>query len=155
MPKQVCGARLATFAAAVVLGTGLAGCGGIDGIELQGGVFDALGVSSSNKPATKNVKVAARPGLVLPPSEQALPPPSDGASVAAAAPDGQSWPVDPEQRKVLANTQLDKQHKDFCERALTDARMRGEDGVVMGPKGNCQPGLFGNLAEALEGKKSE
>lgn len=128
------------------------GCSGFDGVELQGGVFDALGVSGSNQSRKlSDVKVEPRPGLVLPPSVDRLPEPVTG-SIAAAPPPGEAWPVDPEDRKVQASADLDRRHKEFCERALQDQRMRGEGGVVMGPKGNCQPGLFGSLTQSITGQ---
>jgi hypothetical protein len=128
------------------------GCAGYDGVELQGGVFDALGVSgSSQSRKLSDVKVEPRPGLVLPPSVERLPEPVTG-SIAAAPPPGEAWPVDPEDRKLASNADLERRHKEFCERALQDQRMRGESGVVMGPKGNCQPGLFGSLTQSIIGQ---
>lgn len=126
-----------------------AGCGGFDGVELQGGVFDALGVSGSgSSKKLSDVKVDPRPGLVLPPSVDKLPEPVTG-SIAAAPAAGEAWPVDPEDRKAANAAELDRRHKEFCERAIADARMRNESGVVMGPKGNCQPGLLGSLTQQV------
>lgn len=141
---------LALFLAAA---TAAGGCGfaGVDGVELQGGVFDAMGMSGSNKQKMSDVKVDARPGLVLPPTTDRLPDPVTG-SIAAAPQTEEAWPVDPEDRKAQARADLDKRHKAYCERALQDARMRGESGVVMGPKGNCQPGMFGALIQQVEGR---
>ncbi len=127
----------------------LTGCGGVDGVELQGGVFDAMGLSGSDKPKLAETKVEARPGLVLPPSPDRLPAPVTGSI--APAPQGEAWPVDPEDRKQQARADLDNRHRAFCERAIQDARMRGESGVIMGPAGNCQPGLFGSLTKNLTG----
>ena len=127
------------------------GCSGVDGLELQGGVFDALGVSGSGQKKLADSKVDARPGLVLPPSNEKLPDPVTGSL--AAAPDGEAWPVDPEDRRASNRAELEKRHKVACERLIQDARMRGESGVIMGPMGNCQPGLFGSLTEQLTGRK--
>lgn len=123
------------------------GCSGFDGVELQGGVFDAMGLSGSNQKRLSEVKVDARPGLVLPPSTDKLPDPVTG-SIAVAPQDG-SWPVDPEDRRAANRAELEKRHKVACERLIQDQRMRGESGVVMGPMGNCQPGLFGSLGKQL------
>lgn len=128
------------------------GCGGafgFDGVELQGGVFDALGVSGSGQKRLADQRVDARPGLVLPPSVDKLPEPVTGSLAAAPAPGGEPWPVDPEDRRALNRAAAEKQHKEFCERAIQDARMRNESGVIMGPLGNCQPGLFGSLTRQL------
>lgn len=142
------GFTLSTCLAAAAL-TG--GCAGFDGVELQGGVFDAMGLSgSSNQKKLSDVKVDARPGLVLPPSNDKLPDPVTGSI--AAGPEDASWPVDPEDRRAANRAELEKRHRAFCERAIQDHRMRGESGVVMGPMGNCQPGLFGSLGKQLGGR---
>ena len=140
----------------VMLGLGLAGslfiggCGGVDGVELNGGIFDALGLSGSGeKVSNKDLKVAARPGLVLPPEQTNLPQPQTGNPFAEA----ESWPVDPEDRKAGAKAALAKKHAEYCEVALRNARLKGETGVVTGPQGNCQPGLFGSLLGQVEGNK--
>lgn len=127
------------------------GCSGFDGVELQGGVFDALGVTGSGQKKMADTKVDARPGLVLPPSNDRLPEPVTGSL--AAAPTGEAWPVDPEDRRASNRAELEKRHKQVCERAIQDARMRGDSGVVMGPMGNCQPGLLGSLTDQLTGKQ--
>lgn len=129
----------------------LSGCGGFDGVELQGGVFDALGVSGSGQKRMADVKVEPRPGLVLPPSAEKLPEPVTGSI--AAAPQGEAWPVDPEDRRNANKAELERRHKAHCEREIQNARMRGENsGVIMGPMGNCQPGLFGSLTNQLSGR---
>lgn len=126
----------------------LGACAGIDGVELQGGVFDALGVSgSNNQKKLSDVKVEPRQGLILPPSADKLPPPETGSL--AAVPQDQSWPVDPEDRRAANRAELEKRHKAFCEREIAMARARNEGGVIMGPMGNCQPGLFGALKKQI------
>lgn len=142
--------KLKTFKG-LILSTCLAatvgGCGGFDGVELQGGVFDALGMSGSGQKKLADVKVEPRPGLVLPPTADRLPPPETGSL--AAAPTAEAWPVDPEDRRAANRAELEKRHKTHCEREIAMARARGESGVIMGPMGNCQPGLFGALKNAL------
>ena len=98
----------------------LGGCGMVDGVELQGGVFDALGVSSSSQGPRTEPKVAARPGLVLPPNEQALPQPGSAPATTGAVA-GSDWPTDPEETKARRNAAAEAQHKEFCERAKRQA----------------------------------
>ncbi len=136
----------AWLSAALAMG----GCAGYEGVELQGGVFDALGLSGSGQKRMADTKLEPRPGLVLPPKVDKLPDPVTGSI--ATAPQGESWPVDPEDKRAASRAELDKRHAEFCERAIMMARSRGESGVIMGPKGNCQPGLFGSLTQQVEGR---
>ena len=146
--------RLAAGLAGALVAAILAGgCGGglIDGVEINGGVADALGLSPSKAVKEKEPKVAARAGLVLPPDESRLPPPMEKGQVAAAP--AEAWPIDPEDNKARANAALDQKHKDYCEAALRSARFNNDNGVVMGPKGNCRPGLIGSVTGLFEGER--
>ena len=151
-PRTIMGAGLlgAGLCSALLLG-GCGGIGGVDGVDLQGGAFDALGISSSTPKKEKEPKVAARPGLVLPPSETALPPPGEKTARAGAQAD--SWPLDPEENKSRASAALDQRHKEYCEREMRNARLNNQTGVIVGPKGNCQPGLFGSLTGLFQGER--
>jgi hypothetical protein len=132
---------LATGAAAVTLAA-LGGCA--DGIELQGGVFDALGVSTTSITGKRadSTKVAARPGLVLPPSTDRLPVPGDDVTTGSAA-----WPVDPDQAKKVDRATLEAQQKAVCDKAALDEKVRKTATSVEGPLGPCDPsvlrGMFG------------
>jgi hypothetical protein len=122
---------------------GTAGCGfaGIDGVELQGGVFDALGVSGKTQKQYQEPKIAARPGLVLPPAADRLPQPGPEPAPAAVA---QEWPDDDDGRKVRMAAELDRQQAEFCEQAKLKAKMKGGDAAVAeGPKGPCTQSIFG------------
>lgn len=105
-------------AAALLLSLGLAGCGGV---ELQGGIFDALGVGSNSK-SSAEPKLARRNGLVVPPDRQALPTPGSAPKVASAGDlrgtqagaGQQSWPKDPEEAKVAQATQRQQLIAKYC-----------------------------------------
>jgi hypothetical protein len=64
------------------LATTLAGCAG-DGIELNGKIFDAMGISQSSSSTAEPV-VAQRAGIVIPPKQAALPVPGSGSDVTAS-----------------------------------------------------------------------
>lgn len=73
----------------------LGGCGGV---ELQGKVFDYMGISGDG--TKEDVRMTERAPLLLPPNLKALPQPGAGTAVATARPD---WPTNPEvQRKRIA-----------------------------------------------------
>ncbi len=141
----------------VMLGIAVGGCGisGIDGIELQGGVFDALGVSGSQKPSIDTVKVAPRPGLVIPPANYQLPDPNK-PQVAAAPPvaGGMAWPVDEKTLKAQRAAELERRHKAYCEKALQNGQLTGETDGIIGPNGPCQPGIFGAATTIFNPEKN-
>lgn len=87
--------RALRLAGALALTLGLAGCGGV---EFEGKVFDYMGLSGDRQEA--DVRMSERPPLLLPPDTRRLPPPGQGAGMAAAR---QNLPTDPEQtRKQVA-----------------------------------------------------
>ena len=91
----------ALFAATLALG----GCGGI---EFQGKIFDAVGLSGDGQEA--DPRLAERPPLLVPPDTKALPPPGNGVAVATARED---WPRNPElvQNEVVQANQDAKAKK--------------------------------------------
>lgn len=94
-------ALAAAFGAALALG----GCGGI---EFQGAVFDAVGLSGDVK--QPDVKMAERPPLLVPPNTKALPQPGSGVTVATARED---WPKNPEiERKEIQEAEKQAAIKD-------------------------------------------
>ncbi len=136
--------RTALAASALLAALALSGCG-FDGVELNGAVFDYLGVSSAAQADRgKEPQLPPRAGVVLPPQLDRLPEP--GSTDTAAAPPGEAWPVDPEQAKVAAAEQLARQHEAYCRDALWRARVQGQSDVeIRGPKGICNPSILRNL----------
>lgn len=103
--------RLAT--GLLLIGTlSLSGCGGVDGVALNGAMFDWMGISESalSKKQT-DPKVAERAPLVLPPNPNRLPEPGSGAVVQNG---DMSWPTDPEQKKVADAKERERQHLAYC-----------------------------------------
>ena len=90
----------------------LCGCGGDAGVDLNGKVFDLIGVSPAAQ-AVKNTepKVAERAPLVMPPNSSQLPAPGSGVAppIAQAA-----WPDDPDQRKRTVMQERDRLHNAYC-----------------------------------------
>jgi hypothetical protein len=125
----------ALFASALGLGCS------VDGVELNGAVFDYLGVSEAAQSKPREAKVAERPGIVLPPQLDRLPEP--GSALAPASGE-EAWPNDPDQRKVAAAADLDRQHDEFCRQALWKARVESGNNPpqIKGPKGLCNPSIL-------------
>jgi len=100
---------------ALLLGAILAlgGCGGVDGVGLNGAVFDWMGISESAM-SKKNAdpKVAERAPLVLPPNGTAsLPEPGSGRSPEAG---DINFPNDPEQKKLADAKKREQEHMAYC-----------------------------------------
>jgi hypothetical protein len=138
--------RLAGWFAAAAVGASLVLSGCADGIDLNGKVFDMVGVSPAAQEARRTEpRLAERAPLVLPPDSRRLPPPGTDAAPAAAQ---MAWPDDPQQRKVREAQERERLHLAYCrgdaewkERALASDR---EKGAPRSPYGPC-PSLFGNV----------
>ena len=87
----------------------LGGCA--DGVEVNGKLADLLGVSSAALAAkSAEPKLAARPGLVLPPDASRLPEPgsADDSNTALAS------VVDPDKKRAATQTERARLHKAYC-----------------------------------------
>jgi hypothetical protein len=133
------------IAAAVFLPLLLAGCGGIDGVELNGKIFDALGVSSSSQTKSEP-QMAERAPLIVPPSVTRLPEPGSGQSasqdVAALS--------DPELRKEAAAKERQRLHEAYCRGEIQwkdKVYKAGDAAAPRSPYGAC--GIFGVVTDNL------
>lgn len=119
------------------------GCGmSSSDVELNGGIFDLMGISGSGAGArTAEPKIAPRAGLVLPPSEDRLPRP--GESGAAPASTAEAWPDDPDQRRIRSAAQLDRQQAEFCRKQALLERTGDTQILPDGPKGPCTTSILG------------
>ena len=134
----------------------LTGCANTD-LELEGGLFDLVGISSSAlSESNREPKVAARNPLVVPPRTDRLPPPGTRA-VAAPAPataPQQAWPVDPEARKVAMAKAAKERHKAFCQSSAVKDGVKVRDNEwfdkLSGETARCAPS-WGRLYERKAG----
>ena len=108
----------ARFAAVVVLAGLLAGCA--DGVELNGKVFDLLGVSS--QAAKREAKLAERAPLVVPPSNK-LPPPG----AARTAPPDPAWPVDADAQRIASEQAQKEKVRKMCADAAWQKKTNREE----------------------------
>jgi hypothetical protein len=127
--------RALVIASVFTVAAALGGCSAGD-VELNGSIFDTLGVGS--KSASANVaRVPERQGLVLPPNLERLPEPGSGA---LAQQDG--LPVDPEQKRAANASQAQVKHNEYCAKALQKARILGDLSPVNGPLGRCDKSIL-------------
>lgn len=125
----------------------LSGCA--DGVALNGGLFDAIGISDSALANNKysEPKLADRAPLVLPPDAGRLPEPGSGR---AAEEGDMNWPVAPEQRKVAEAKEKERLHLAYCRGEIEWQKRALDPGNSSAPKspyGPC-PGL-GNITKGL------
>jgi hypothetical protein len=127
--------------AAVGAAFALSGCA--EGVDLNGKVFDYMGISPAAQAARKfEPQVAERAPLVMPPDSSRLPQPGSGQAPQIAA---TAWPDDPEARKQREAQERERLHLAYCrgdvqwkEKALD----REAVGAPRSPYGPC-PSIFG------------
>jgi hypothetical protein len=138
------GINLARWLTAGAIGSALLLSGCADGIDLNGKVFDVMGISPSAQEARRfEPQVAERAPLVMPPASNSLPQPGSGQAPAPQM----AWPDDPEQRKVREAQERERLHLAYCrgdvqwkEKALN----RETVGAPRSPYGPC-PTVFGSV----------
>jgi hypothetical protein len=113
----------------------VAGCS-MDDVQLNGGIFDAVGLNDTKK--SGDPKLAERAPLVVPPSLDRLPAPGE-----APPPTQIAGINDPDAAKQKSREELEKQHAEFCEKNYNDPMRRGEEvSMVEGPLGPCRKSVL-------------
>ena len=136
--------------AAVGCGVILSGCA--DGVDLNGKIFDVMGISPSAMDARRSEpQVAERAPLVMPPDSRLLPAPGSGQTPAA-----QLWPDDPEARKLTEAQERERLHAAYCrgdvqwkERVLNKENI----GAPRSPYGPCPSLISGSTLTSGMGNK--
>jgi len=137
---------LASFGAAVLA---MSGCG-IDGVQLNGKIFDAVGLNDTSQP--KEPKIAARQPLVVPPGLEALPPPGSGK------PNQPQLAVqDVDAKKGVSKAELQRQQEAYCKVNYEDAKARGDNTAdsAAGPLGSCRPSILTGVQSWMASGKGE
>lgn len=136
-------------AAAVASALALSACGGVDGIEMNGKLFDMMGISAASQEGRgRDTRMADRAPLVVPPNTNRLPEPGSGkaSSEAVAALN------DPELRKQAAAKERERLHLAYCrgEAQWKENAVRPPDDAIANrsPYGPC-PGLFSGSVNNL------
>lgn len=113
----------------------------MDDVELNGGVFDALGVGA-NQPKSAEPQLAARTPLVVPPSTASLPAP--GVAPESTATDVTVALDDPDRKVVVSEAQKQKQQDEYCRKNYEPARAAGDASAdtMEGPLGPCRPSVL-------------
>jgi hypothetical protein len=141
-PKAHRPSRVVVFAV-LALSLGTAGCS-MDDVQLNGGVFDALGLSDTTKKKSGEPKLAERAPLVVPPKLDNLPQPGQ----AGAAPDAQIAGIhDPDALKKASQEDLQRQQLAYCKEHYEIPRNNGDASAdsATGPLGPCRPSVLNAL----------
>jgi hypothetical protein len=130
-------AKVGMLSAFAMLLASVGGCGFEDGVQLNGKIFDVLGMNGESKPSEP--KVAARQPLTLPPSD-ALPPPGSGKAEQPSLADIQ----DPDRVKQVSKADLERQQAEYCKKNYDPVVARGDDSAdsIVGPLGPCRGSVF-------------
>jgi hypothetical protein len=121
------------YVAVLVTAVSLGGCAG-DGVEFNGKIFDAVGLSSIGS-KREEPRTQARAPLVLPPEGTRLPEPGS-APVPVAA--DQAWPRDPQQQKLAEAEAKKRQQQEWCRDGnWKEKAMRDDAKAAHGPQGKC------------------
>ena len=137
------------LAACGLMALALAACSPGD-VQLNGKLFDALGAATGANAHPEEVKIAQRPGIVVPPNLQNLPKPGS-----ESVPDGQLADIkDFDKSKVVDNSALKAQQEEYCKVNYEQAKQRGDSTADMatGPMGSCRPSAL-NLIDTINGTK--
>lgn len=148
--------RRAGAAGLIAVSLSLSGCGGIDGVDFNGKIFDAVGLGGSN-PFKKDEPVTqARAPLVLPPNGQALPAPGSAPAPSPVAADVQ-WPRDADQQKVAQADAKKAAHQQYCKEDgnWKQKAVKDEIAADRGPEGSCNGSIFSVISDNVFGKKDE
>jgi hypothetical protein len=125
------------LAAAVASTVAVGGCSGLEGMEMNGKLFDWLGVSPSAQDERRSEpRMADRAPLVMPPDTRRLPDPGAGL----APPSDVAGINDPDLTKAAKEKERDRLHMAYCrgeiqwkERALDPLKA----GANRSPYGAC------------------
>lgn len=144
MNRNTRAARSALFALTGAVALALGGCGGFDGVQLNGKVFDAMGIGGEGQKSGEP-KLAQRTGLVVPPSTEALPAPGSRPDV--EAPDVAAL-QDPDKNAAVSQAEMQRQQAEYCKKNYEEAMQRGDSNadLATGPLGPCR----GSVLSAIE-----
>lgn len=139
------------FGVPLVAALALSGCG-LDDIQLNGKLFDAVGMNNTGS-VKKEAKVAERQPLVVPPGLEALPEPgSAGAAQAAGIPDIQ----DHDAKRQVSQADLERKQAEYCEIHYHRAKAHGDQNydLAEGPMGSCRGSVM-NAIKKINGTSAE
>lgn len=138
-----------TASAAKILGVAVllmafGGCSA-DDVELNGGVFDAIGIGTNSKVKSKEPMMAARSPIVLPPNLDRLPQPGEQQGAVAA---DVAAIDDPDKKIEVDRVALERQQAAYCKVNYEQAIAHGDRTtaeLANGPLGPCRGSVLSSV----------
>ena len=134
----------------------LAACAPGD-VEINGKLFDAVGLGTSSLQKSKTPVLPERAPLLVPPSLEKLPAPEQ-ANAGQAAQDA-AFPIDPEKRSSISQSELQRQQDEYCKVHYDRPKALGDSvtaSTAKGPLGLCGGSVLSaignNPLTSLQGK---
>ncbi|MGQ0457856.1 MAG: hypothetical protein ACT4OU_12440 [Hyphomicrobium sp.] len=121
----------------------LSACG-YDGVELNGKIFDVVGLNTGSVKSA-DPKMKDRAPLVVPPGLESLPEPGSG-QVAAS----DSLPItDHDAGKALTRADLEKAQAEYCAKNYDPNKALSDDTITLakGPLGDCRPSILSAIGK--------
>jgi len=151
MPGFQTAKRTAVHAAVSFALLALPGCGGVDGVEFNGKVFDAVGLTGALG-KKEEPKTEQRAPLVLPPATERLPEPGEGGGPAAPVQTAQAWPNDPDRQRAEGAAAKKRAQDEYCRDGNWKEKAMGDDlAMSKGPNGSCGS-IFSAISKTLFGE---
>lgn len=143
------------LAAALTGAVALGGCSGGEGVglDVDAPILSAVGINLSGKKNDEDIP--ERPGLVVPPSTEALPPPVDSRLAA----NQQNWPDDPDRRAKREAEEKAAAQEKYCKEGdwsqKADIKEFEQSTGNSEAKGRCPSVLGEALNKQLGGRSNE
>lgn len=152
MTRTFSAARSALYVLAGAAALLLGGCGG-EGIELNGKIFDAVGLSG-NAEKSAEPKMAQRTGIVVPPNTGSLPVP--GSRAEGDSPDLAAI-QDPDKIVQVSQAEKERQQAEYCKKNYEEAMQRGDSNadLATGPLGPCRGSVISALQQWQKGSSND
>ncbi len=127
---------------------------GIDGVELNGKVFDAVGLNTGSV-RSGDPKMRERAPLVVPPGLESLPAPGSASPPPEA--DALAQVTDHDAKRNVSKDELQRQQQAFCDKNYSPNKALGDETIDMieGPLGPCRGSIFSAVKNFTKGDSAE